>query len=106
MSKFRFMSNESSSRQRDYLRIGLWTMVAALLGITVFSIYGPHVAQLNAILASLAALIVGTTIILAYTLAFRHALDKIRRESSFLLTHDSLIYKRRGHPDVQIGLSV
>jgi hypothetical protein len=108
MSEFKYANDGLLNKRRDFhLRVALWSMVAAALGVGMFALYGKRVADsnMNVTLTVLTVLILAVIIILAFILAFRHAEEVARHESTVVLTDDTLIYKRSGRPDVQIGFS-
>src|ERR1700761_9436666 len=105
MKEFRIPNQEVSYKRHDiFIRIGLWSMVAVLASIAVFSIHYKRTAsaQLNIALAFLTALIVVGIVVAANMLAARNGINKAQRCMSFVLTDDSLVYKRIGHADIQI----
>jgi hypothetical protein len=108
MQEFRFQDNELSNGRRDFpVRIGLWGMIVVLTSIALFSIYGSRVeiARLSMPLTLLAALIVAGILAAAHMLAYRNAVNTVRRKTHFILTDASLICKRNERPDIQIPLS-
>jgi hypothetical protein len=82
-------------------------MVVVLGGVTLFSLYGSRVerARLSIPLTLLAALIVAGILAAAHMLAYRNAVNTVRRQTRFILTDTSLICKRDDRPDIQIPLS-
>jgi hypothetical protein len=76
-------------------------------GITLFSLYASRVerARLGIPLAFVAGLIVAGVVAAAHMLAFRNAMNTVRRQTVFILTDDRLICKRNERPDIQIPLS-
>lgn len=108
MNEFKYTNDKLSDKRRDlHVRVALWSMVAAALGIGIFALYGKRVADsnMNVTLVVLVALIVAGIVALAFILAIHHAEEVARHESAVVLTDDNLIYKRNGRPDVQIGFS-
>lgn len=108
MKEFRVPNQDLTYKRDDvFIRVGLWGMVATLAGIAVFSMHGTHAAspQMNITLASLAALIVVCIVIAAYSLAVRNGLNKAWQGALFILTDDSLVYERIGHPEVKIAFA-
>lgn len=106
MVEFRVPSNATLGSDRT-IRLVLWGAVLALSGLTVFALIGArsHSPQFNTALAGLAAAILISAIVSAHCAAVLMGLERVQRQSHFLLTDKVLIRKRVGWPDVQIGLS-
>ena len=107
MSEFRVISDEKSFRKRErWTRLLFWGAALALLGITLFAVYGADSAspQLTSALVWLAGLIVAGTLIGANFLSYRRAIEKMKEDPFFELTDKDLIRRRSEWPDVRIGL--
>ena len=107
MSEFRVISDEKSIRKRErWTRLIFWGAASTLSGVTLFAVYGADFAspELKTALAWLAGLIVAGTIIGAYFVVYRHAIEKAKRELVFELTDTDLVRRKSGWPDVRIGL--
>src|SRR5262249_49638416 len=89
------------------LRLVLWASVVALTAVMLFSLFGSpdQISTLGVPLAWFTAIIVICVGVLGNVFVVRTGLAKIRRSLVFELTEESLICKRPGWPDVQIGFS-
>jgi hypothetical protein len=89
------------------IRVVLWGAVLALSALTLFAVYGGDTANREVMrgLAWFAGLIVLASIVAAQFIAIRLGLEKVKRSLVFVLTNDSILRKRDGWPDVNIGLS-
>jgi len=105
MSEFRVQNVSADGRNRG-TRLILWGVILTLAAIAVFSIFGhPGNAGLNAILTAVVIVIVVASALGANVLAVQSGLEKIERDSVFVLNDEGLIRQRKGWPDVRIGLS-
>jgi len=88
------------------IRIALWCAVIFLAGLALFAIFGGRLTapRINIALAWIAGCAVIGTIVCANFLAFDHGMEKIKRETVFLLTDKELIRRRSGWPDLIIAL--
>jgi len=108
MKEFKAMMNQATVERRNrWARLSLWGIVALLIALTLFVVYGPReeIRSISSQLLSLAAGAVIATVTLAYYLAYRHAKDTIEDALSFHLTDVILIRRQSGRPDIQLNLS-
>jgi FtsH-binding integral membrane protein len=108
VSEFRIPLVDDSTRHRDRkIRLILWGLVLALLGITLFAVCGARAAGpiLNTTLACVAVLIVMGVFVGANILGLQLGLDKLEHDLVFILTDRELVRRRAGWPDTRIELS-
>jgi hypothetical protein len=108
MKEFKAMMDQATVERRDRLaRLSLWGIVALLIALTLFVVYGPRaeIRSVSSQLLSLAAGAVIATVALAYYLAYWHAKDTIQDALTFELTEGILIRRQSGRPDIQLKLS-
>jgi hypothetical protein len=108
MSEFRVTLDKASQGRRDgKIRIAVWgvvllLLVTAIVGVLSVRLSNPHV---NTAFTWLAISIVAGAIVGAHLLATRLGLEKLERDTIFLLTEEDVVRRRAGWPDVRIGLS-
>src|ERR1700691_3129274 len=108
MSEFKVASFDASDRGRERnIRLITWGAVLVMSGITLFAVYDARSAspQLVRALGWLAVVIVAAAIVGAHFLAARLGLEKFEHDLVFVLTDKEVVRRRRGWPDVQIGLA-
>lgn len=102
--KVRSVTEQEGERRA---RVILWAGLISLSEITLFAVFGASSAspQLNTAFVWAAGLLLAAALIAAYFLAFASGLDRVERDSLFILDDQRLIRRRAGFPDIQVQLS-
>jgi hypothetical protein len=106
--EFKVSPDEASSQRHDnHIRLFLWSAVLLLVGITVIGIVGVRSIGQSAetALVVIAWAIVASVVGAVYVLGAQENIERVKRNTIFLLTDDDLVRQRAGWPDVRIGLS-
>jgi len=107
VTEFRVPSQVASNRSHDRrTRLILWGAVSLILGISLFARYGARSVspRIDIALAVATATIIMGAIGSTYFLAWRTGVQRIKLETTLLLTDRELIRQRSGWPEVRIGL--
>jgi hypothetical protein len=106
VAEFRISSKAVTSHDTT-TRLVLWGAVPALVVIAVLGVLAALHGNdsLNEVAVVLAVATVIFVVGAAHYFGVRMGMDRVRRDSHFLLTDRELVRKRHGWPDVQIRLS-
>jgi hypothetical protein len=107
MREFRVVVDPVIQRKSGWkIRLAIWGTIPAFLGAAVFALDGALSSKPNIyrVFTIVAILIVNAAIVTAYYLAARLGMDKLRKESVFVLTDYDLTRRRAGWPDIKIRL--
>lgn len=108
MDEFRVNIDPAAKRNSDRkIRLAAWGIIPLFLGACAFAFYGTFSSkpQLGSAFTWVAISVVVGATVGAYLLAIRLGLGRLQGEMILLLTDHDLTRRRKGWPDVTVGLS-
>jgi hypothetical protein len=108
MSEFKIVSRQETDTRREYkVRLLTWGSVVAVAVIALASLYAVRFSnrELDNVLIVLVVVLMTGAIVGGPFFAARLGLERLERDLVFELTDTEMIRRRRGFPDIRIGLS-